>query len=98
MEDTILNNDNSVVNANSKKKRSKSKVVKSINKAVIANNSIQKRYELAFVKKLNELPHWKRAVINDCIANKTDDYLYDEFVKEVILLAENESQQILLTT
>ena len=66
--------------------------------SVSGNNNMRRRYEMAYYKLLNELPHWKLEVIKSCKANKNfDDRVMNEFVRNVILLAEDTTKQILLT-
>jgi hypothetical protein len=58
-------------------------------------NVMARRYELAYTKLYNELPKWKKhSFVN---VTRTDDGLYNEFIANVIALAENETDNILLT-
>lgn len=50
-----------------------------------------KRYELAERQVWANTPPWKRAVIIDCRVNDTNDRIFDEYAKEIRLLAEDES-------
>ena len=108
MENTTLNDGNSheskkPVKRGGRKAKSSNKVnsgnTNNIGSSI--NNNItdmRRRYEMAYYKLLNELPHWKLEVIKSCKANKNfDDRVMNEFVKSVILLAEDTTKQILLT-
>ena len=66
--------------------------------SVVQNKSINimaRRYELAYTKLFNELPVWKQHSFKNSPRN--DDTLYNEFIANVIVLAEDTSQEILLT-
>jgi hypothetical protein len=63
------------------------------------NNSLKKiddslemanKYKETYNKLLNELPPWKKkAVIDSTKLKRTDDYLLNEFIKNVAYIAEN---------
>lgn len=57
------------------------------------------RYELAYFKVQNDMPDWKKTIIesSDPADEYTKERLLQDFAKEVICLAESE-QEILLTT
>jgi len=57
-------------------------------------NIMARRYELAYTKLYSELPVWKQ---KSFVQAKKDDMLYKEFIANVIALAENENDNILLT-
>jgi hypothetical protein len=47
------------------------------------------RYQMAHYQVLNDLPQWKKNVIEECIKTGKDDRLYSEFAKAVIRIAES---------
>ncbi len=53
--------------------------------------SLAKRYELAERQVWSKTPDWKRKVIVDCKINETDDRIFNEYAKEIRLLAEDDS-------
>jgi hypothetical protein len=60
-------------------------------------NKSAKRYMLASQKVWDDLPAWKRGVIDECVmADKWDDRVFDEYAKSTIELAESE-EEIFLT-
>ena len=53
------------------------------------------RYELAYRQVWANLAEWKRIAIEDELSNmKKDSRLYQEFINEVIVLAENPEAEI----
>lgn len=58
------------------------------------NDKMAVRYKKAYNKLYNELPKWKQLAIAESIKNKKqNDSLCDEFIHNVVLLAE--SQEVL---
>lgn len=52
--------------------------------------NMEMRYKKAYTTCYNRLPRWKQVAVNECRAiNKANDSLYEEFVKEVVALAES---------
>lgn len=51
--------------------------------------NMAKRYKLADIYLLEQLPNWKKSAIIECRKTNEPCRFLDEFVKEVIKLAEN---------
>lgn len=45
-------------------------------------------YSIAWQELYDQLPIWKKKIIDDCIKNKKEDSLYTQFVKDIIEKAE----------
>jgi hypothetical protein len=50
------------------------------------------RYELAYHKILQDMPPWKKKAIEEDIKEKKDNRWVNEFVKQVVELAESDVQ------
>ena len=56
-----------------------------------SSSAFAERYRIAHRKVLESLPNWKKEVVIDCMrmpASEVNDRVYDEFVGQVIKLAE----------
>lgn len=49
-------------------------------------------YSVSWDEVYNQLPSWKKQVIDECLKNKTEDSFYNAFIKEVIRRAEEEKR------
>lgn len=56
------------------------------------NNIMVSRYKNAYNKLYDELPRWKQVAVNKCKKNNIqNDSLYDEFIHNVVILAESQA-------
>jgi len=54
---------------------------------------IVNEYSVSWDEVYNQLPSWKKQVIDECLKNKTEDFFYDSFVKEVIRRVEDKKSE-----
>lgn len=90
-----INTQNLTINKNEtsteKKTNNTSRKLKKSSKKELKSMSDKYRYAYNFL--FNSYPRWKQlAIVEDLQAKRQDSYLVDEFVKEVICIAENNTK------
>ena len=82
-----INRSNSPKSGKSSKKKSSVSSKKEL-------NSTSEKYRYAYNFLFNSYEHWKQLALQEDLAtNREDSYIIDEFVKEVIRIAEGETNK-----